>query len=73
MSRQVKSSDELENNFIDERVKKLLPIFEALAPYKLNQRKKGVGDIPGWEKLAVQEARLLKLTYPCLLYTSRCV
>jgi hypothetical protein len=64
MSRQVKSTDELENNFIDDRVKKLLPIFEALAPYKLNQRKKGVGDIPGWEKLAVQEARLLKLTYP---------
>ncbi|MFL9458041.1 hypothetical protein AB0758_44330 [Tolypothrix bouteillei VB521301_2] len=61
----MKSSDGVwENNFIDERVKKLLPIFEALAPYKLNQRKKGVGDIPGWEKLAVQEARLLKLTYP---------
>jgi hypothetical protein len=70
MSRQVKERDELENTFIDDRVKKLLPIFEALAPYKLNQRKKGVrnipgwGDIPGWERLAAQEARLLKLTYP---------
>lgn len=52
MSRQVKSSDELENNFIDERVKKLLPIFEALAPYKLNQRKKGVGGYTGMGKIS---------------------
>lgn len=64
MSRQVKLADELENTFIDERVVYLLPIFESLAPYKLNQRKKGVGEIPGWERLAAQEARLLKLTYP---------
>jgi hypothetical protein len=64
MSRQAKLADELENTFIDDRVKQLLPMFEALAPYKLNQRKKGVGDIPGWERLAAQEARLLKLTYP---------
>lgn len=64
MSRQAKSSDELENTFINDRVIRLLPIFEALAPYKLNQRKKGVGDIPGWERLAAQEARLLKVTYP---------
>ncbi len=64
MSRQVKSGDELENTFIDERVARLLPIFEGLAPYKLNQRKKGVGDLPGWEKLASREAKLLKATYP---------
>lgn len=64
MSKQAKSLDDLENTFIDERVAYLLPIFEALAPYKLNQRKKGVGDIPGWERLAAQEARLLKTAYP---------
>ncbi|MUG99773.1 hypothetical protein F7734_48875 [Scytonema sp. UIC 10036] len=64
MSRQAKSPDEFENTFIDEQVAYLLPIFEALAPYKLNQRKKGVGDIPGWERLAAQEARILKATYP---------
>lgn len=64
MSRQLKSRDELENTYINDRVAYLLPKFEALAPYKLNQRKKGVGDTPGWERLAAQEARLLKLTYP---------
>ncbi|MUG98752.1 hypothetical protein F7734_43255 [Scytonema sp. UIC 10036] len=64
MSRQLKSTDELENTYINDRVAYLLPKFEALAPYKLNQRKKGVGNIPGWERLAAQEARLLKLTYP---------
>ncbi|BAZ71180.1 hypothetical protein NIES4106_59770 (plasmid) [Fischerella sp. NIES-4106] len=45
MSRQLKSQEELENSYIDERVKWLLPQFEALAPYKLKQRKKGVGDL----------------------------
>lgn len=64
MPRQVKSSDEIENTYIDERVTVLLPIFEALAPYKLKQRQDGVGDIPGWKKLAAREARLLKATYP---------
>ncbi|NEQ24764.1 MAG: hypothetical protein F6K28_37810, partial [Microcoleus sp. SIO2G3] len=64
MSRQLKVSDELANTYVDERVAYLLPIFEALAPYKITQRKKGVGDIPGWEKLAVQEARILKGRYP---------
>lgn len=47
MSRQLKSQEELENSYIDERVKWLLPQFEALAPYKLKQRKKGVGDLEG--------------------------
>jgi hypothetical protein len=64
MSRQLSKTDELENTYIDERVKKLLPIFEALAPYKITQRKKGVGNLPGWEYLAAQEAKLLRATYP---------
>ncbi len=64
MARQLLQADELTNSFIDDRVKILLPQFEALAPYKITQRKKGVGDLTGWHKLAIQEARLLKLTYP---------
>ena len=64
MSRQLLQADELTNAFIDDRVKILLPQFEALAPYKITQRKKGVGDLTGWHKLAIQEARLLKLNYP---------
>lgn len=64
MSRQLKTSDELENTYVNQRVAYLLPIFESLAPYKINQRKKGIGDIPGWENLAVDEAKLLKSTYP---------
>jgi hypothetical protein len=64
MARQLLQADELSNTFIDDRVKILLPQFEALAPYKITQRKKGVGDLIGWHKLAIQEARLLKLTYP---------
>jgi hypothetical protein len=64
MSRQLKTADDLENSFIDERVKILLPQFEALAPYKLNQRKNGINALTGWHKLAIQEARLLKLNYP---------
>jgi hypothetical protein len=64
MARQLLAADELTNAFIDDRVKVLLPQFEALAPYKITQRKKGVNDCTGWHKLAIQEARLLKLTYP---------
>lgn len=64
MSRTLSQAEEISNSYIDERVASLLPIFESLAPYKITQRKKGVGDIPGWEKLAAQEARLLKTTYP---------
>ena len=66
MSRQLKASEDLENTYINERVKYLLPIFEALAPYKITDRKKGVAKIPGWEKLAASEARLLKINYPDL-------
>ena len=64
MARQLLEADELTNAFIDERVTVLIPQFEALAPYKITQRKKGVGDLTGWHKLAIQEARLLKLNYP---------
>lgn len=64
MARQLLEADELTNAFIDDRVKVLLPQFEALAPYKITQRKKGVNDFTGWHKLAIQEARLLKLNYP---------
>jgi|694.fasta_scaffold14691_12 hypothetical protein len=64
MSRELLQADELSNTFIDDRVTILLPQFEALAPYKITQRKKGVGDLTGWHKLAIQEARLLKLNYP---------
>ncbi|MHC5855169.1 protelomerase family protein [Nostoc sp.] len=64
MSRILKTSDEIGNSYIDERVAFLLPQFEALAPYKLTQRKKGVGDIPGWERLAAVEAKNLKINYP---------
>ena len=64
MARKLLAADELTNEFIDDRVKILLPQFEALAPYKITQRKKGVGDLTGWHKLAIQEARLLKLNYP---------
>ncbi|BAZ70858.1 hypothetical protein NIES4106_56550 (plasmid) [Fischerella sp. NIES-4106] len=66
MSRQLKSQEELENTYIDERVKWLLPQFEALAPYKLSQRKKGVAneELLGWERLAAIEAKNLKITYP---------
>jgi hypothetical protein len=64
MARQLLQADELSNTFIDDRVKILLPQFEALAPYKITQRKKGVSELTGWHKLAIQEARLLKLNYP---------
>lgn len=66
MSRQLEDSEDLKNTYIDERVKWLLPQFEALAPYKLNQRKKGIPneDLVGWERLAAIEAKNLKFAYP---------
>lgn len=66
MSRQLKTVDDLENTYIDERVKWLLPQFEALAPYKLTQRKKGIPNenLLGWERLAAIEAKNLKINYP---------
>jgi hypothetical protein len=66
MSRELKSGEELENTYISERVAYLLPQFEALAPYKLNQRKKGLPNenLIGWERLAAIEAKNLKINYP---------
>lgn len=66
MSQLLKTSGDLENTYIDERVSFLLPQFEALAPYKITQRKKGVPseDLMGWERLAALEAKNLKVTYP---------
>lgn len=66
MSRQLEDSEDLKNTYIDERVQWLLPQFEAIAPYKMNERKKGVRnqDLLGWEQLAAIEAKNLKLTYP---------
>lgn len=62
MSRQL--TEEISNSFIDDRVTYLLPLFEELAPCKVSDRKKGRGDLPGWQKLAIDEARLLRITYP---------
>lgn len=68
MSRELKPEDELQNTYIDERVKDLLPKFEAIAPYNLRERQKGkqLGNyrIQGWEALAVEEVRRLKIRYP---------
>jgi hypothetical protein len=55
---------ELTNTYVDERVAYLLPIFEQLAPCKVSDRKKGRGDLPGWQALAIHEARLLRINYP---------
>jgi hypothetical protein len=69
MSRQLKPADELENTYVDQRVKALIPKFEALAPYKRKEREKGKslgsGEVlEGWENLALNEARILKSRYP---------
>jgi hypothetical protein len=69
MSRQLKDADELQNTYVDERVKVLIPKFEALAPYKRKEREKGKslgsGEVlEGWQNLALNEARLLKSWYP---------
>jgi len=66
MSRQLKQADELENTFIDQRVKCLIPMFEALAPYGRKQREVGIknASLEGWKYLATKEAALLKANYP---------
>lgn len=66
MSRQLKHPDELTNEFIEWRVRELLPKFEALAPYNRSQREKGVKSegLTGWKELATKEASLLKANYP---------
>jgi hypothetical protein len=65
MSRQVKTADELENRFVDDRVKVLIPKFEALAPYKRKKREEGDKNerVEGWKYLAVREASILKANY----------
>ncbi|OKH29657.1 hypothetical protein NIES2119_32065 [[Phormidium ambiguum] IAM M-71] len=66
MSRQLKHPDELTNEFIEWRVRELLPKFEALAPYNRTNREKGVKNegLTGWKDLATKEAALLKANYP---------
>lgn len=66
MSRLLKGKDELENTFVQDRVKELLPLFEALAPRKPSERKKGVpnANLIGTKKLASIEAVKLKSKYP---------
>jgi hypothetical protein len=65
MGRQLKTTDELENRFVDDRVKVLIPKFEALAPYKRKKREDGDQNegVEGWKYLAVREAALLKAQY----------
>jgi hypothetical protein len=62
----LKTFQEEKNTYVDERVFWLLPQFEALAPYRITQRKKGVPSekLIGWELLATIEAKNLKVTYP---------
>ena len=64
MSRVLSKAEEIGNTYVDERVSYLLPLFEALAPYKISDRKKGKGDLLGWQSLAIHEARLLRVNYP---------
>jgi len=64
MSRALSRAEEITNTLINERVAYLLPVFEALAPCKISDRKKGRGDLPGWQSLAIHEARLLRINYP---------
>ncbi len=69
MSRQLKDADELQNTYVDERLLVLIPKFEALTPYKRKEREKGksLGSgemLEGWQNLALNEARILKMRYP---------
>lgn len=65
MSRQLKASGELQNTYVDERVRVLIPKFEALAPY--NRKKRETGDkkenIEGWKQLATKEALIIRSKY----------
>jgi hypothetical protein len=65
MSRTLKTTDELTNTFIEQRVRILIPKFEALAPYKRKQREEGIKseDLEGWKYLATKEASILKANY----------
>lgn len=54
----------LENNYAKERAEILFPLLEELCPLGIKARKKGKGNIVGFEELAVNEANLLIITYP---------
>ncbi|MBE9119215.1 hypothetical protein IQ249_25525, partial [Lusitaniella coriacea LEGE 07157] len=64
MAREPKTSNELENSFVDQRIKELLTKFEALTPYRPRDRERGKGGDIGWKALAAMETALLKATYP---------
>jgi Telomere resolvase len=69
MSRKLKPVGELQNTYVDERVKVLIPKFEALAPYnrkdRENGKRLGSGEkLDGWRNLAVYESKILKMKYP---------
>lgn len=65
MSRKLKQADELENSFVSDRVKALLPKFEALAPYSRKKREAGLTaeGLEGWKSLATKEALILRNNY----------
>lgn len=65
MGRELKATSELENTYVDDRVKVLIPKFEALAPYKRKKREEGDKNegVEGWKYLAVREASILKANY----------
>lgn len=65
MGRQLKEADELQNSFVDDRVKVLIPKFEVLAPYKRKKREDGDKNegVEGWKYLAIREASILKANY----------
>jgi hypothetical protein len=65
MGRQLKTADELQNTYVEGRVKVLIPKFEALAPYKRKKREEGDKNegVEGWKYLAVREASILKASY----------
>lgn len=61
---ELKSTNELQNSYVDDCVKNLIPKFEALAPYSQTQRKKGKDGTDGWHKLALLQSLDLKCQYP---------
>ncbi len=65
MSRQLKACDELLNSYVDERVRVLIPKFEALAPYSRKKRETGDKNekIEGWKLLATKEAAIIRSNY----------
>lgn len=64
MVQQLKSADELQNTYVDDRVKVLIPKFEELAVHSPRTRERGKSGVKGWKALATEETVLLKSTYP---------